>query len=74
MHLTDFPSGGIQVTENGQDVLTDVANDVSCLSPSEVTGLRGVITLAEGLLRTHDLDLTAYANSSQSESDPSPLC
>jgi hypothetical protein len=75
LDLTDFPSGGIQVTKNGQDVLTDVANDVSCLPPSEVTGPRGATTLLEGLLRSHAETATASASAGAlSEDIPSPLC
>ena len=71
--MTDFPSQGIQVTENGQPVLTDVANDVSCLSESQVTGLAGLFNLALGLLSRHHVDATA-SSAPLSEDNPSPLC
>jgi hypothetical protein len=71
--MTDFPSQGIQVTENGQPVLTDIANDVSCLSASQVTGLQGVFNLTRGLLSSHNVDATA-SGAPLSEDNPSPLC
>ena len=71
--VTDFPSQGIQVTENGQPVLTDVDNDVSCLSESQVTGLQGLFNLTRGLLSSHDVDATA-SGAPLSEDNPSPLC
>lgn len=71
--VTDFPSQGIQVTENGQPVLTDVDNDVSCLSESQVTGLQGIFNLTRGLLSSHDVDATA-SGAPLSEDNPSPLC
>lgn len=75
LDMTDFPSSGIQVTENGDTKLTDVSNDVSCLPQSEVTGLTGAIILADGLLGSHALDATAdYTGGSESEDHPSPLC
>lgn len=74
MDLTDFPSQGIQVTENGQVVLTDIANDVSCLPESAVTGLRGAYNLARGLTSTHGETVTLPAGITLNEDDPSPLC
>jgi hypothetical protein len=73
--MTDFPSQGIQVTENGQPVLTDVASDVSCLSEAQVTGVRGALNLSLGLTSSHDVTATAYASGGALSADiPSPLC
>ncbi len=46
---TGFPSLAIQITRNGVVADTDITNDVSCLSNSDVRGPGGAAILATGL-------------------------
>ncbi len=47
---TLFPSHGVRVFIDGQQIYTHVFSDASCLSPGDVLGVSGAARLASGLL------------------------
>jgi hypothetical protein len=73
-NTTQFPSQGIQVSIDGQTVLTAIENDASCLPSQNVLGLAGAGTLYRGLTQYESSSVTAELGGSSSISDPSPLC
>jgi hypothetical protein len=71
---TQFPSQGIQVTINGQTVLTTIENDASCLPARSVLGPFGALTLVRGL-NSHTTGIVlATPGGDATSSTPSPLC
>jgi len=71
---TQFPSQGIQVSIDGQTVLTTIENDASCLSSQAVLGPIGALTLLRGLTQHETGSATAQIGGSSTISDPSRLC
>jgi hypothetical protein len=74
LNLTEFPSQGIQVTEDGQVLMTDIVNDVSCFSQSQVLGLHGALILLRGLTSSYDETVHAISGESLHLDLLSPLC
>lgn len=74
LNLTEFPSQGIQVTEDGQVLMTDIVNDVSCFSQSQVLGPGGALILFRGLTSSYDETVHAISGESLHLDLFSPLC
>jgi hypothetical protein len=70
----DFPSQGIQVIADNKTILTDIANDASCLSKSAVTGLTGAVNLGTGLMTTNTDEITAVRSAPSTHRVRSGLC
>jgi hypothetical protein len=73
-NTTQFPSHGIQVSINGQTVLTTIENDASCLPARDVLGPYGALTLLRGLTSHETGIVIATPGGDATSSIPSPLC
>ena len=73
-NTTQFPSHGIQVSINGQTVLTTIENDASCLPTRDVLGPLGALTLLRGLTSHETGIVIALPGGDATSSTPSPLC
>ena len=71
-----FPSHGLRVSKDGQPQLTDIVNDVSCLSDSEVTGAEGALLIGSGLTFETNSGARTVAPGDLGRTDrtASPLC
>jgi hypothetical protein len=72
--VTNFPSHAIRVTRDGAIVLTATTNDVTCLSPAQVTGYSGAARVFYGLKSSHSGVLRADPKAPRSVTVPSELC
>jgi hypothetical protein len=62
------------VTRDGAIVLTATTNDVTCLSPAQVTGYSGAARVFYGLKSSHSGVLRADPKAPRSVTVPSELC